>query len=243
MRGCLVALSLAGCSFPTKPGPPFACVGDQPPSTAPSTIQISGKVSPAPMGNGLPGATVTVFFIGVAAPVQIFSRVTDSAGSFTGSTITGGAPHPAFIQSRLAPDYLDTFVYPALPLAGDTTVDVFQFTQTQIDDLVTAGFLPAMASGTALMFVSIVNCNDDPVAGATLTVKPSSPSSFQVTYVDARGQAPAPNLHVTDETGSAFVTGLSPGKVTLDATLGTTPFQEHTVTVTPGAMTMTEVSP
>ena len=243
MRALGVALVFAGCSFPTKPGPPLGCIGDKPPSTAPDMIQIRGRVRPAFADQPLPGAAVTGFVIGANNGVPIFTAVTDSTGSFMASVSTGGSPHSAYILSHLAPDYLDTYTYPALPVANDIIVDVQQFSQMQIDNAVSSGSLPAITPGTAMMAVSIVDCNADPITGATLTVVPSSPSNFRVTYFRGGMLDPDPNLHMTDMTGTALVTGLAPGNVTVDATMGTIPFQEHVVKVTAGAMTLTEVSP
>jgi hypothetical protein len=238
MRRWILSVALVGCSFPTKPGPPFGCIGDTLPTRAPATIQIRGQVFD-PFGNApVSGAIETGFVIG-PTPLKTFSVTTDDAGVFMASEMTGGAPHAQFLQSHVA-GYLDTFAYPALPVAGDVDVSLLQLDQAQLGEIACGG-CPDPDLAKAYMIVSVVNCNGDAVAGATVAVTPAS-AGMNVIYF-AHG-LPDPSARVTDETtGAAFVSGLSPGSVTVKATFGTTPYHDHDVTALAGTLTLTEVSP
>lgn len=241
MRTCVLCFALAACSFPTKPGPPFGCVGDDLPDIAPDTIHVRGTVIDPFRDRLLSGATETGFVIASPDPLRTFTETTDSAGSFTASEMTGGAPHAQFIQSRAA-GYLDTFGYPALPVAGDITATLQQIDQEELGELASAGGL-TLDPAKAFLIASVVNCNDDAVAGAKLTVTTSNPSDvIEVTYF-ANGMPDRTARQTDAATGAAFVTGLTPGVANLHASFGTTPYRDHGVTTKLGALTLTEISP
>jgi hypothetical protein len=240
MRTTALLVVLAGCSFPTKPGPPFSCNGEGlPTQRPPDTIHIRGAVADPQQHIMLPDATETGFLI-ASSPLQTFTAHTDSTGSFMGSMTTEGSTYLQFIQSHID-GYLDTFAYSALPVADDIYVPVQQFTQEGFGELAVAGGLPP-SSLAAPMIVSVVDCNDDAVAGATLTVTQEQNPMVQVIYFS--GLLPDPNRHETDSnTAAAVVAGLNPGPVHVSATFRAIRYFPHDVAATLGAMTFTEVSP
>lgn len=254
MRSIAVTLALAGCTFPTKPGDPFACVGESLPTTAPNRIDIRGIVFD-PLGLSDGGATMdigapvaraseTLFVIGQSGSVLRGTWTTKDDGTFTASELTGGGAQRVFIQSR-ANGYLDTFSYPPLPLAYSIDVIVVQVRQEELASLVAAGILRPIEPMKAFMIVSVVDCNDNPVEGATINVSDSGVHDqahpIVKTYF-AKGTPDASATKTDALTGSAFVSGLVPGAVTLRASLGTIPFKENKVTVVVDALTIAEVS-
>jgi hypothetical protein len=235
----ILCIALAGCSFPTKPGPPFGCVGDEIPDKAPQTVHLRGTVIDPVRDRLLSGATVTGFVI-ASTPLQTFSVTTDANGRFVGGEMTGGASHEQFVESDF-PNYLPTFGFPPGPVAADIDTALQQIDEMELGELAAAGQL-TLDPTKAFMFAVVVDCNDDGVAGATVTVTtPVTSDPIKVTYIG--GGMPNADATHTDETGAAFVTGLTPGIATLHATLGDTPFRSHDVTTTMGALTIGEISP
>jgi hypothetical protein len=259
-------LALAGCSFPTRPGEPFACAGAPVPETAPAVVQIRGKVYDYVVNVPVPGAMEFVHQF--SEPITMSSTVdattgrtmTDDAGNFTATPATGNRAHDGYILSQ-HPDYLDTYAYPARPLASDLGVSFFQFSGVGLGSLLCTGCplvgdsICAKCSNSATtnppppdsslthLIVSVVDCNDDPVPGATVTVTGAGTGSASpVVYIKSDGLdkvATATEL----PTGSALVSGLPAGLVTIEAHLGSVPFVPNIVRVTPNAMTAVEVSP
>jgi hypothetical protein len=259
MRGIAVIIVLAGCTFPTKPGDPFACVGQSLPTTAPSRVDIRGiVVDPiGAQGDGTPGAATTdlgtpvaaasetLFVIGPSGSIPRGTWTTKDDGTFTASEATGGGVQRVFIQSQ-ADGYLDSFSYPPLPLAYSIDVLVFQARLGLVPALVNAGYLRPIEPMTAFMIASVVDCNDNPVEGATIDVIDSGvhDQNHPIVKTYFANVRPDPSATQTDSlTGSAFVSGLVPGAVTVRASLGTIPFKENKVTVAVDALTIAEVSP
>ena len=250
-----LALVLAGCSFPTRPGPPFACVGDPLPTTAPDSIQVHGTVEDAPQPEGISGAMEIGFVFNkpLTDPTTIasetFRKMTDSHGEFAATLTTLRSPHTAYILSQ-HPDYLDLYGYPALPVASDLGIEMFQFRPALFAGLLCTGCPRIGASicqggcasldpTTAHLIVSVVDCNDNSVAGATVTV---SGSHSPVFYFSGEG-LDSSATGTDEQTGAALVTGLTSGLVTIQASLGTVRFHDNTVRVTAGAVTEAKVSP
>ena len=243
MRTLLAIVALTGCTFPEKPGPPFGCVGDTLPSTAPDTIHVRGSVFDPVASMPVPGATETAFIID-SMPLQRFSVPTDAGGAFAADEITGGAPHPQFLNSH-ALGFADTNAYPATPVANNVDVAIIQFLQNgevdEIDELAMAAQLSPLSTTETYMIVSVVDCNDNAVEGATISVTPMT-ADVHVTYF-ANGQPDRTATHTDEKIGSAFVTGVTEGAVTVTASFESIPFRSHDVTTKRDALTFTEVSP
>jgi hypothetical protein len=92
----------------------------------------------------------------------------------------------------------------------------------------------------AHLIVSVVNCNEGPVGNATVTV---GGSHAPLVYFGIGGP-PDPTATATeDQFGAALITDLPAGLVTIRASHGSTQFLDNTVLVTPGAVTIAEISP
>jgi hypothetical protein len=265
MRTWWPLLALAGCSFPTRPGPPFACAGAALPTTAPDPVQIHGNVSDPVRSRPLSGAMVNghLFNKAITDPspggMDTFQTVTDSDGDFQSIEPTGETPHMGFVLSRQV-DYLDTYAYPARPIASDFNVSFFQFAGLELGGLLCLGCprigelcqacpqspadpAPAPDPSVAHLIVSVVDCNDNAVAGATVTVtRTGTGSASPVVYF--KNDTLDPDATSTDEKrGSAVVTGLPAGLITIHASVDSAQFLDNTVLVTPNAVTFAEISP
>jgi hypothetical protein len=244
MRTGALLIVLAGCSIPQRA--PFDCVGVVLPPQVPATIHVHGNVLDYVKRVPISGATETPFVIlGGGPPVQRFpGDTTNSEGLFHwDEPVAMEAPFEHYIQSQVA-GYHDTFFYTALPVASDLFVTLGQFDQQGLESLA-GSCLPMPCSPntlTAPVFVSVVDCNDDAVGGATVTVTQASNDTVQVIYL--KGDVPDRGAHQTDTArGTALVTGLVQGSATVRATFEDIPYKPHDVTVTTGAVTFTEVSP
>jgi hypothetical protein len=242
MRACplfalALALALVGCSIPTKPGAPFACNGDAVPTTAPATVSVSGVVTDPVMTVPIGSATETAFVVVSPSPLMTFTTKTDASGAFVASEMTGDAAHAQFFQSR-ATGYLDTYTYPPLPVAGDVDASTEQFTSSELAEF--AGGGSAIDPATAVMIVSVFDCNNDPVAGATVTLDPDTGTKVYIA-----GGLPSPTATATDAaTGSMLVGGLADQQaIRVTAKLDGVTFQTTAVTTTANALTIAEVSP
>jgi len=243
------AAATTGCSFPTKPGPPFACVGEKLPITAPDTIQVRGTVVDPFQNAPVVGASVTAYVTdtGTTGPTKTFMKTTDATGIFIGSQMTLGTPHTEYITSEAA-GYLETIAYPAVPIADDVNVELQQFVQTNIQGLMGCEVCQTMPSASICahcgpdenyLIAAVVDCNDAAVGGATVTIP--GQNGYLVGYLNSKGLSFSASA--TDPaTGAALVVGLT-GTVTIHATLGSTPYRDNKVTLTPGAMTFAEISP
>jgi hypothetical protein len=248
MRTSALLIVLAGCSIP--PRNPFDCVGVAPPgqgTQVPANILVHGTVLDGFNGKRpLSNATESEFYI-IGSPGTalgpMLSDTTDSAGSFHWTEPMEIVAHKQLIWSQKG-GYADAYFYPALPVASDLYVQFAQFT---VGDFMSLASLSSMLglpldSLDAPLIVSAVDCNDDAVAGATVTVTQASNDKVQVIYFD--GDMPNPSLQETAlPLGAALVAGLVEGPATVSATFGSTKYIPNDVKVTQGAVTFTEVSP
>lgn len=227
MRHAVIAFALVGCTFPTKPGDPFACSGTPLPTTAPDTISITLRVL-----DPLTVQPLAAHITAVSAGVTLLDNVpTDPGGVLTQTIMTGGGPHDVFVQSTVGAPYVDSFAYPPVPVANDIDTPIQQFKGAQLVQLgVTDGMTPAM-------IVSVIDCNGEPVEGATVTV-----SGASVLYI-TKGM-PDPTVHATDSTGVAFVLGLTDETPRMvSASLTGVEFISHSVTPHTSSMTIAQISP
>jgi hypothetical protein len=236
----ILAVALAGCTFPTKPGDPFACDGDPLPMTAPLTIHVHVFVQDPILGNSVT-ATIKETIEGVTATGQ-----TDASGNYDAELMTLGLPRPAILESD--PDnsamYLPTIAYPPLPIASDQNVAIYQFQKTAFKDPTSGD--PIDPSTVTFSIVAVTDCNGKPVGGATVSAKvPGGADAGQIFYVSAQFGNIDVNAHVTDAvTGAAFVVGAPDvTAVTVGASLDGVTFQSNNVTVKSNAVTLVEVSP
>jgi hypothetical protein len=237
----IISLVLAGCSFPTKPGDPFACNGDPLPVTAPDIINVHASTLDPILHKAVP-ATIIETIDGISA-----SGATDSNGEYDTQLTTLGVPHNASIESDPMDSglYANTIEYPALPISSDQSFEIFQFQKTEFKDPISG----TVIDPNSIMIVAVVDCNDIPVGGAmvSVTTKTTPPTVIPVFYITGNFSNLDPTVKMTDPgLGIAVAIGVPttpPTPLTIDATLSGVTFQSHDITPNGNALTLVEISP
>jgi hypothetical protein len=216
-----------------------------------------GDVDAAPAG---PDAAAMVTISGVAQTVSGTSTVplegasieayNSSGGGVIGSTTsaadgtyaitltTDGAPLDGYLKGTSA-GRIDTYLYPPRPLAADRDGATMLIINQQTLGLL--GTLGGVSQDAAKGFVGVLvlDANDTPVAGATVTISPMG--TARVIY--AVNSLPNQNATMTDASGTVFIANTDVGDVTIDATMGSVDFFAHAVNARAGVITTTAVQP
>ncbi|HVJ21653.1 MAG TPA: carboxypeptidase-like regulatory domain-containing protein [Polyangiaceae bacterium] len=209
------------------------CLGDPLPETAPDNVVVSGLVTT--LGNVIISG---VLVEGRAASGDgLLDDDTSGLNGYYELTLpTGGAPLGAYLFVS-ADGSVDTYVYPPHPFVDDDELDVPLITsalRTGIADEANV----ALQADKGLLYVFVLDCNGDPVQGATVT---TNPAGEFVSYTE--GFVPSPDATSTDGSGAAYVFNLPPGNVEVDATIDGYSLREHTIEVRANVMTITSVIP
>jgi hypothetical protein len=233
---------VTACSIPEKQfSAPFGCDGATLPPT-PETVTISGTVKD-PVNGKLQAPSATVEVLQVPSLPFVLPFQTDGSGAFSLTHGTGMAPRDVYFHVT-ASGYKDTYFFPSLPLVGDVNVTILLFTPAAIGQLATAleqmGQPVAPDPAKALLIVSAVDCNADPVGGAKIT---TTSSEGTMVYLDT-GVTPNVTANQTDPTtGSALVLNASPSSLTVNASLPDRMLRGHVITAFAGAVNQTEIQP
>jgi hypothetical protein len=228
MRGALVLAAAAACAIPDRKYDPYLCASDAPPTTAPAEVAITGAIVD-PYQN-LPVANASV-----AALPSGFTATTDATGRFSGMLATGGVPSASYF-ALTAPGFVDAYYYPAAPIAGDLAIQAQLLLPEELAAIGSAAGI-ALGSNAAQLVVSVVDCSDQAVAGATIAT-----DSGTVVYLE--GFQPAGSATATGlPTGAAFVLNVSGSDTAVAATVDSLMFRNHAVGTRPGALTETEIRP
>ncbi|HWZ27211.1 MAG TPA: carboxypeptidase-like regulatory domain-containing protein [Gemmatimonadales bacterium] len=217
---CLVTL-VAACKSSTAPGNsgPYACEGQALPTTAPSTITVSGTVADF-SSSGVAGARVDAFKTGTAGSID--SATTDAQGHFALTVPTGGVPLDGFIKASKT-GYLDTYAYPSAPLPASTSITLTVITSSQLNTFASlAGATPIAGNGS--LAIRPVDCTEAVATGATVSTSP-------------------PATPYPDGNGNFFEFNLAPGSVTVSAKYQSHTFRSHPVVAFADAVTITIIAP
>jgi hypothetical protein len=218
----VIAASTAACSIPEKQlYPPFGCYKQQLSTTAKDPVTIRGRiVIPAATVNGaLNGALIEM--IGGTGPT--FSTHTGGDGSFVIQPRTGGTPLDVHFrvsldsQDPLNPN-LDTYFYPAAPLTDDLDDVEFQILSQNLAKELMSRVNVDLNLQQIMLAITVVDCNDSPQPGATVS---TDPEGAPVRYVKDGDNGPVPDVTqpVTDkQTGTAFAANIA---VMVDPTTNT----------------------
>jgi hypothetical protein len=218
----------------------FGCLGAQMPTTAPATITLAGAADTIGLGGSSPveGATITAFD---ASDAQVGTATSAADGAYSISVPTGSAPVDGHVRG-VGPKgggYLDTLLFPPNPLYADTSsARVLLLTSSTFGLLETFGVDQTDTKG--FLAVLVLDCNGDPVQGATVT----APDGATVIYTN--GNLPDDQAQATDASGAALIFNVEPGSVTVDATYNSMSFREHAVDVVAfntNTITTTAVAP
>lgn len=216
-------------------GDPSSC-GAGLPTSAPPTIRIQGVVwkYAAGMSGAAAGSTVDLIDIDAGSPRA--TTTTDAQGNFSLSASTGGAPIDGYVRVR-TPGLLDSYEYPAVPFAADTSATVVIGDATFVDEVAALGSVPQDRSD-AFLAVRVVGCAGQLLDGATVTVDPRG--SSVVSYPTSSGTG---TFGSSTSGGIAYVNNVDPGAVEIDGSFGTSPLRGHVVDARVGALTLVDLSP
>lgn len=213
---------------------PYACLGDPLPTTAPTTITVTGTVtqgviSPAPSAD----AAVTAYRTGNASPLA--TTTTAANGTFTLTISTGGTPVDGYLQIAKT-GYITTFAYPPAPLAANATESPIIVTTTEFNGLSQAA---GVTQDGQKGFIAVVaeNCDGAAISGATVSTNPAG------TYKYNAGGLPSNSATSTSTDGIAYVFNVGPGDVIVQAQGGGHTLRAHTVAAGTTGIVLTAITP
>src|SRR3989442_15943101 len=134
-------LSACGSSSPSLPAG-FECLGQALPTTAPALVNVAGMVtanvlSPKPV----PHAFVYGFRTGDTT--HLAGDTTNTPGQYSLAISTGGTPVNGYLAISDSGHHIDTYAYPAVPLAVDVTENVLMVSSSEFSILASsAGINP-----------------------------------------------------------------------------------------------------
>ena len=232
----LVATVLAACGSDSNgPTPGFECLGQALPTIAPPLVNVSGMVtanvlSPAPV----PHAFVYAFRTGDTT--HLAGDTTDTPGQYSVGIATGGTPVNGYLAISDSGHHIDTYAYPAVPLAANVTDNVLMVSSNEFSLLAaSAGITPV--AGDGFIGVIVRNCQGAPVAGATVTSSPAGTVRYNA------GGLPSSTATSTAADGVAYIANVGPGNVTVQATASGHTLRQHVVNARANAITLTEIQP
>lgn len=221
----------------------FACLGDPLPTNAPTTITVSGTVSQLSTAGSSPVAKATVDFRKVSNDQSIGSTTSANDGSFTKNLSTGGSPLDDYILATPPNNasLLNTRVYPPAPQANDASGVPVEMVSGQTlgfgYSFVTGG---QQTAGTGTIIIDVVDCNGNPVSGATVSASPSTGTT--IAY-NAMG-FPSNMATATNTDGIAYIFNAPAGDVTVNANVpGVGTLRGHAVKSVTNTVTETEIEP
>jgi hypothetical protein len=213
----------------------FDCLGDPLPDDAPPTVLLAGNAFTIDLDGQSPvsGADVEAF---TTADVSLGSDTSDGTGAYSITITTGGEPVDGYLLAT-GNTYMDTYLYPPYPIADDVdNASALLVTPGNF------GLLPLLAGadqpdGQGFIGILILDCNDQPIEGATVTTNPAG----TVRYMD--DGLPSADATSTGPDGFALVFDVDPGDVVVDATAFGMSLREHTIEVRADVITTTIVAP
>ena len=212
-------------ALPDARQPALGCINDPDPTTADDPITLDGSANAVGLNGAtpVPGATLDVLLRNDPNGTPLTSGVTDANGTATLTVATGGVPISSFVRVTPADTYLTTELFaPAVQAASQPAPGVLLDTTTVSLLGIGAGQTQQAANGLGIVLV--LDCDQLPVAGATVT-----PPTGTVVYAASNGQ-PDPGLAATSEVGLAFVFNITPGEDLLfDAEVMGMSLQDNTV--------------
>ena len=238
---CLVSFALIGAvlaacgSDSNGLAPGFECLGQALPTTAPPRVNVSGMVtanvlSPSPV----PHAFVYGFRTGDTT--HLAGDTTNTPGQYSLAIPTGGTPVNGYLAISDSGHHIDTYAYPAVPLAADVTENVLMVSRSEFSFLAAAAGITPVA-GDGFIGVVVRNCQGAPVAGATVTSMPAGAVRYNA------GGGPSSTATATAADGVAYIANVAPGNVTVQATASGHALRQHTVNARANAITLTEIQP
>ena len=231
----LIAAALAACSSDSSgPAAGFECLGQALPTTAPTTISVSGRITQNFFSpTALRGAYIFAFRTGATDPLA--ADTSDTPGNYSVSITTGGTPVNGYIRVTDS-THLTTYAYPAVPLATSDTQNVFMATASEFSFLASAAGINPVA-GDGFIGVIVSNCAGDPIAGASVTSSPAGEVRYNA------GGVPSSSATSTAADGVAYIANVAAGNVTVQGTASGHSLRQHVVNARADAITLTQIQP
>lgn len=211
----------------------FSCEGSALPTTAATSITLSGTA-----------ATIAGTSPSTAPDVKVELYHPLNAGSATASVTSGsdgsyalpaqanpsGNPYEAFLKATKTGN-TTTYVYAAAPYVADQgNIPVLSLPTSTFSSLFPLFFGGTQTAGTGMVAIAVTDCNNTPVPEATVTVQQGSN-----TPIDTKSNAQAQGLFV------AF--SVPPGDADIHATYLTHTWRVHTVKSYADSLTSTNSTP
>lgn len=232
--GLLVCV-LAACTYPEKQfAGPFTCVGAPPPTSAEMLVTLQGTAVDPSTLSPLADVMITLQDRNMS---PISSLTTDASGGFSFMLNTNGTPVDGVYLAASASGRVDTFHAPSRPVTEDLTIPFAVLSTMQSSSLALGALGMPFTAGTGAVFVTVADCNDRPIAGATVASSPAA----TVRYFD--GIQPSMSATATDAGGVTLIANIPPGKVTLTVTLGERTFPARSFTVVADSFIQTHIQP
>lgn len=225
----LLLLALASCTYEEKQfSDPFGCLGAPPPTTAEPVVTIAGHTFD-PFAAGPDMQPLVLSGVAVELQSQDMLRLdgpeTSAAdGAFSFSFTTGGAVFDDLYLNATAAGRVNTFLRPPRPIAGDIDLRFTVPSLEQRSILATMAFgMPTFPADTGAILGRILNCNGEPLLGATLSATRGRVYYFDQVFPDPMAQA-------TDTLGVVMLAELPAGEVTLTPSFDGMTFRPITLT-------------
>ena len=233
MKLAWLALAASACSIPAKVAEPdLACRDQILPTEAASKVTVRGTVMTLVDDMPIVGAMIR----GRAGSQNLMPVMSYDGGEFYYTYDTNKVPRVGYMDTTFA-GYLDTRLYPPVPVATDIDVAVKMLTAADAAALATAGGLTFDATkGTAL--VEVVDCNGSPLVGGTVSTSPRGP---EVRYF-ADGE-PSTTATTTDASGRAMIANINAGATTITGSWQGTSVRGHDVVVVANTIVVTSLQP
>src|SRR5260370_15513586 len=230
----LVALALAACgNSSTGPGAGFECLGNPLPTTAPSTIHVTGVTKYNALNpTALQSASVRAFKISDTT-TALDTTTSDGSGQYTLTIATGATPVDGYVRVTKT-NYLSTYGFPAVPLSADATDNILVLTSSEFGTLASlVGESPTPGDG----FIAIVvtDCAGNPLTGATVASNPAGRIHYNA------GGGPSSPATSTSTDGVAYIFNVVAGDVTIIGTASVPALRQHVVNTLANAVTLTQV--
>jgi hypothetical protein len=214
----------------------FRCQGEPLPTTAADPLTVSGMVNEARI-NGTPavvGATVEVFRR--SGGDAIATTTSGSGGAYTIAVDTDGEPLDTYVRASSG-SLLKTELYAAAPVVGDATSSSFILTSLTLLDFAAGTVGANQTSGRGAATLSIVDCDGNPVEGATVT----GFGQTRVYYaVDGK---PNQAATATSADGLAFIFDVAPGDVQINAMVDGEALRANPIAIRANTVSLAQIAP
>jgi len=223
----------------------FTCLGVALPTSAPPMILVGGVTSSI---NGTtqgdePGVTVEVFEGTNPTPTATTTSAptgSPQVGAYSFMLATSNVPIDGYLHAMKA-SFIDTYLYPPVPLAADTTNASPFIVATSTLPLLETLTGKTQDPGKGIMAVIVADCANKPIQGATVSITPPPPDG-SIIYTTPSG-IPDTAATSTNTNGLVFILNVPVGSSVVDAQAGPNDLREHTVDVRADVLTETAVLP